>query len=78
MKQTAVEWLIESIESLEYNVKNKIISTEDYDINLEWVKKKAKDLEKQQIINTYIEASENFDDITKEIAKQFYKETYGK
>jgi hypothetical protein len=52
-KKTAVEWLIESIESLEYNVKNKIISTEDYDINLEWVKKKAKDLEKEQLEKEY-------------------------
>ncbi len=72
MKQTAVEWLISIIERYVENL------DEDHLQNLDDLFEQAKEIEKDQIINAYIEASENFDDITKEIAEHFYRETYGK
>ena len=77
---TAVEWLIDSIESLEYNLENKIISIDDYIINLEWVKKQAKAMEKEQIINA-IDSQYNYDSWPKELptlGEQYYNETYKK
>lgn len=53
MKQTAVEWLIESLEKLEYNLEKGIISLDDYIINTKWVKDQARTMEKEQIINAY-------------------------
>jgi hypothetical protein len=48
--QTSIEWLIESIKSLDKNLLNKIISIEEYDINLKWVIQQAKEMHKQEII----------------------------
>jgi len=45
-KQTAVEWLVESLEKLEYNLEKGIISLDDYIINVKWVKDQAKAMEK--------------------------------
>jgi ATP-dependent protease HslVU (ClpYQ) peptidase subunit len=63
MKQTAIEWLIKQLES-------KLESLPEYKLF-----EQAKEMEKQQIIDSYIEASENpaliLDD-----AEQFYNETY--
>jgi HEPN domain-containing protein len=38
----------------------------------------AKEMEKQQIIDAYIEASPRLEDITKESAEQYYNETFKK
>ena len=66
MKKTATEWLFEKLWD----------SPKD---KLTWnaILEQAKEMEKQQIIETYIDASENpaliLDD-----AQQYYNETYGK
>jgi hypothetical protein len=77
-KQTAVNWLIESLESLEYNLEKGIISVDDYIVNLEWVKSQAKVMEKDQMIELWRE-----DRFTKEapleyMLSEFDKRFYGK
>ena len=67
MKQTAVKWLINEIDMQypEINVRRK-----------EWMIDKAKEMEKQQVINNYEAGLDNGfaeQDITGE---QYYKEVY--
>jgi hypothetical protein len=40
--------------------------------------KKALEMERMQIINTYIDASPRLEDVTKEAAEDYYDKTYGK
>ena len=51
-KQTAVEWLIEGLEKLEYDLEKGNISLDDYIINTKWFKNRAKEKEKEQHIKT--------------------------
>ena len=81
---TAVEWLIDSIEGLEKSWVENIIDTDEYFTNIEWVKIKAKEMEKQEHGKTwdaalskyevragnYMRAYEDFDD--------YYDETFKK
>jgi hypothetical protein len=76
-KQTAVDWLIESLEKHEHDFEKGIISFVDYVANIKWVKGNAKAMHKQQIIEA------NEDCSTNELGElltggQYYKETYEK
>ena len=74
-KKTAVEWLVESLESLEYSVEKGMISLDDYTINVQWVKNQSKVNEKEQIkdaVNYGCSDWGSFKD-----AEQYYNETYG-
>jgi ribosomal protein S24E len=66
MKQTAVEWLAETL-----RFANKELYAEIY-LDIE----QAKDIEKHQILNTYIEASPKRGDILKEASERYYNETF--
>jgi len=70
MKQTAVDWLEKNIwEHIEY----KPI------LEIQIIRKKieqAKEMEKHQILNTYIEASPKRGDILKEASERYYNETF--
>jgi len=72
-KQTAVEWLIKSLEKHEHDFEKGFTSLDDYIINVKWVKDQAKTLEKEQIKNAYdqmrcVGNCEN--------GEQYYNETY--
>jgi hypothetical protein len=79
-KQTAVEWLIESLEKLKYNLENGVISIEDYIINVQWAKGKAKAMQRQQTIDAYCECwmmdGGNADHKLTE-ANEYYNKIYG-
>ena len=79
-KQTPVEWLIESLEKLEYNLEKGIISLDDYFINVKWVKDQSKALEKEQIMDAHktgwLEGNNPL--IFKIGSEQYYKDTYEK
>jgi hypothetical protein len=62
MKQTAVEWLV--------NMWEMQGTITPLDI------REAKDIEKHQILNTYIEASLKRGDILKEASERYYNETF--
>jgi hypothetical protein len=62
-KQTAVEWLVSELLDGKTLMPSLI--------------EQAKAMEKEQIIDTYLEASANLEDITKEAAEQYYNEKYG-
>jgi hypothetical protein len=68
-KQTAVEWLIEEMH------KNIVFIPVP-------MQEKAKEMEKEQIENTWIDATPRnipkYEEITKEYAKQYYNKTYKK
>jgi hypothetical protein len=68
MKQTAVEWQHIELSKFLYG---KSEFTDANDILI-----KAKEMEKEQILNTYIEASPRLEDIIKESAEQYYNETF--
>jgi len=74
-KPTAVNWLIESLEKLEYNLEKGIISLDEYIINVKWVKDQAKAMEKEQIKEAFKHGElpplfVNFD------AEEYYNKTY--
>jgi hypothetical protein len=62
MKQTAVDWLV--------NMWEMQSTITPLDI------REAKDIEKHQILNTYIEASLKRGDILKEASERYYNETF--
>ena len=70
MAQSAVEWFAREI--------NKINVSTEARLFIEKLKNRAKDMEKEQILDAYIEASPKLEDITKESAEQYYNKTYGK
>jgi HEPN domain-containing protein len=63
-KQTAVEWLYETLwKETDFSLPSTILE-------------QAKEMEKQQIIEAYVEGSISL--TSKYESKQYYKETYGK
>jgi hypothetical protein len=76
-KQTAVEWLIESLEKLEYNLEKGIISLDDYIINVRWVKDQAKAMEKEQIIEAFENGEAEWTPFEFKTAQDYYTSTYG-
>jgi hypothetical protein len=80
MKQPAVNWLIESLENLEYNLEKGIISVDDYIVNLEWVKSQARTTEKEQMRLIYEGILQNVGTSIKQsdlpTFEQYYNETY--
>jgi hypothetical protein len=69
MKQTAVDWLVQELSK-----------KGDYGLGFYLEHKdeiiQAKDIEKHQILNAYIEASPKLGDIIKEASEQYYNETF--
>jgi HEPN domain-containing protein len=79
MKQTAVEQFIEQLEQQGNSWENASIGRMNISIKIEDYLKlieQAKEMEKEQIIEAYIEASPRLEDITKESAEQYYYETF--
>lgn len=70
MKQTAVEWLQQALEDT--------ILTHEQIMQTIFLFEEAKDIEKHQILNTYIEASPKRGDILKEASERYYNETFKK
>jgi hypothetical protein len=71
---TSIEWLIESIKSLDKSLLNKIISIEEYNINLKWVIQQAKEMHKQEIIDAYDKNKMG----RVNYGEQYYQETFKK
>jgi hypothetical protein len=68
MKQTAVEWLQQALEDT--------ILDHEQIMQTIFLFEEAKDIEKHQILNTYIEASPKLGDIIKEASERYYNETF--
>jgi hypothetical protein len=68
MKQTAVEWLQQALEDT--------ILDHEQIMQTIFLFEEAKDIEKHQILNTYIEASPKRGDILKEASERYYNETF--
>ena len=68
MKQTAVEWLVDELQKADYIPKDSII--------MDYVIKKAKEIEKQQIVDAFDNGVE--DDGIIDNAEQYYNETFNK
>jgi hypothetical protein len=66
MKQTAVEWLINELNKVGFNFEN-------LDLN---VFEQVKEMEKQQIIDAWIDGLSNWDN--EKEAEQYYNEKYNK
>lgn len=67
MAQTAVEWIAEKMKKL---------TPPGYQIEFSYILQKAKQMEKEQIIEAHYVGFKNFVD-TKEISEQYYNQTYG-
>ena len=65
--QTAVEWLVEQLEQhhTKIDIKNTVVFQQ------------AKEIEKQQIIDAYLDGGEKGFNNFGENAEQYYNETYG-
>lgn len=68
-KQTAVEYLLEVIKLFDEGVYETLVVTKHNE--------KAKELEKEQIINAFI-GNDSDTDENLEVAEQYYNETYGR
>jgi len=55
-KYTAVNWLINTLEALESNLEKGLISVDDFIIDVKWSKDKAKEIEREQLINAHTQA----------------------
>lgn len=77
-KQTAVEWLFKQLEGYEYNRIKRKNSLADSIKHLEYLKEKAKAMEKEQIEDGYQAGlwCPNHLEITKPWAEQYYNKTY--
>ena len=78
--QTAIEWLIEQLEQQVYTIdhKDNRVIPKSFDDIVE-IKKQAKQMEKEQIINTYLNACARVTPYGyyNDSAEQYYNETYG-
>jgi hypothetical protein len=74
---TAVEWLVEQLENVDYNPLEK----GGYDTSKKRIIEQAKEIEKQQIINAFgIGCHHESKRLVgyQEVAEQYYNEMYGK
>jgi hypothetical protein len=76
MKHTAVDWYENEINALFEKYDNKEISKIEFLIRKHNIFYPAKEMEKHQILNTYIEASRKLGDILKEASERYYNETF--
>ena len=76
MKQTAVEWLANSIINLEERLRLKEININDFIEEKDLLVEQAKEMEKEQIIRTHLMARcyDNQNSFTE--AEQYYNETF--
>ena len=80
-KQTAVEWCIDELYKLNVKFLNSRYGNQmtilEYSDCKEQIKKKAKEMEKEQIMKAHISAGARLEDISIEAAEHYYNETYG-
>jgi len=77
-QQTAVEWLAEQMEILHYEYWAEHISKDEKNQRLKQLKEKAKEMEKERIIDAHYEGQCNqTEGYPLQIAEQYYKQTYG-
>ena len=76
MKQTAVEWLVEQLKTMDTKSFNRLIQIEMSRENFEECFEQAKAMEKEQIIEAYIESGANLEDIIKEAAEDYYNKQF--
>ena len=76
MKQTAVEWLANSIIDLEERLRLKEINLNDFIEEKDLLIEQAKEMEKEQIIRTHLMARcyDNKNSVTE--AEEYYNETF--
>ena len=79
-KQTSVEWFIEKRNRLEYEYSTKSIGISEYIERKKDIEVQAKQMEKEQIKNSYLDGDSNgcgcYDWSTEEQAEDYYNETY--
>ena len=73
-QQTAVEWFDSKIKQLEFWVETRQITWKEYHKEKDKLIEQAKEMEKQEIINSFFEGAYGGDNISGE---QYYNETYG-
>ena len=74
MKQTAVEWLVEQLKTMDTKSFNRLIQIEMSRENFEECFEQAKELEKQQIQDAYLDGYCE----TAEDSQDYYSKTYSK
>jgi len=83
IKQTAVEWFANESWQLKVQLENEEISVDEYAVSYVRLLYKAKEMEKQQIINAYTEGVEEenkmdvFNDHPQHWACEYSHRTYG-
>jgi hypothetical protein len=72
--KSAVEWLAKSYVDLLTKLNNEEISLKEFEIQYIELLEQAKEMEKEEIINSFFEGAYGGDNISGE---QYYNETYG-
>lgn len=80
-KYTAVNWLINTLEALESNLEKGLISVDDFIIDVKWSKDKAKEIEREQLINAHtraylIEEEHISKEFADKVSTEYYNEKY--
>ena len=83
-KKSAIVFFADKLLRLQLNLRLKLISLEDYEVNFYGVFNQAKQMEKEQIIDAHLEGwGDAYDYLKNESsdarqAEDYYNETYGK
>jgi len=80
-KYTAVNWLINTLEALESNLEKGLISVDDFIIDVAWTKDKAKEIEREQLINAHtraylIEEEHISKEFADKVSTEYYNQKY--
>ena len=75
MKQTAVEWLIDESMTLVFQYMKGTLNEDTLDDVIYKIGTKAKEMEKEQIMDAYYQGDADSDNIHVD-AEQYYKETF--
>ena len=76
MKQTAVEWLANSIINLEERLRLKEINLNDFIDEKDLLVEQAKGMEKEQIKEAWENGDGEFDYTSTELSEQYYNKTF--
>jgi hypothetical protein len=77
-KQTAVEWYSQQHLKLLIKLENKELSIGEYPVQHQEILNKAKEMEKEEIMNAYIQGQYDGDTMRDTDAEQYYNETFKK
>ena len=76
-QQTAVEWFANESWQLKVQLDNQEISVDEYAVSYVRLLYKAKEMEKEEIIQAWKKGDGQFDKVSNKMSLEYYEKTYG-